>query len=252
MRDSPKRTPGRRTAPGKRPAPAPVAPPAGAGARRAPVQERGRRRVELLLDAAAEAIADVGVDNVTTNAIAARANTSVGLLYKFFPNKEALVQALAQRYVEAFDDLLRHQEEHGIARWPLGDAIAWAVGALMAFHEEHPAFQHVYRATRSASASGGAALLDQTKRVLGHLLALRTPTVKASDREVHATVAVEVAQALVVHAMSVAPRARRRLARETIALLTRYLEPEYGSAAPAVRAARARRAPDTRTPRSTR
>jgi hypothetical protein len=76
--------------------------------------------------------------------------------------------------------------------------------------------------------------------------------VKASDREVHATVAVEVAQALVVHAMSVTPRARRRLARETIALLTRYLEPEYGSASLVARTAPVRRAHGTRTSRSTR
>jgi len=49
--------------------------------RRVPQQDRGQRRVEKILDAAAEVIAEVGVQAATTNAIAARAETSVGSLY---------------------------------------------------------------------------------------------------------------------------------------------------------------------------
>ena len=44
---------------------------------RQPSQERGERRVEEILDAAAEVIAEVGVEAATTNAIAARAGSSV-------------------------------------------------------------------------------------------------------------------------------------------------------------------------------
>lgn len=201
--------------------------PAADAAWHAPVQERGRRRVQRLLDAAAEVIAEVGVDNATTNAIAARASTSVGVLYRFFPNKQALVEALAQRYVEAIDELLHLQEQEGIAQWPLHQAIDWVVRASVAFHERYPAFQHVYRAVRGASTIRGEALLDQTKRVIGHLLALRAPHAPARTRELHAAIAVEAAHALVVHATSIAPAARARMTRETVTLITRYLEPEY-------------------------
>src|SRR3954471_17613134 len=80
-------------------------PPEAALLRRVPQQDRGQRRVDLILDAASAVIAEVGVDGATTNAIAARARTSVGSLYQFFPNKDAIVQALAVRYTSAFEQL---------------------------------------------------------------------------------------------------------------------------------------------------
>src|SRR5437660_6946060 len=67
--------------------------------RRAPKQERGQRRITRILDAAAQEFARVGFDAATTNAIARRAKTSVGSLYQFFPNKEAILQALTEHYL---------------------------------------------------------------------------------------------------------------------------------------------------------
>lgn len=102
--------------------------------RHAPVQERGRRRVQQLLDAAAQVIAESGVDNATTNAVAARAETSVGVLYKFFPNKQAIVEALALRYIEEIEQLLSRQEQAGIAhtpRYPVSTPASGSVAACI-------------------------------------------------------------------------------------------------------------------------
>lgn len=68
--------------------------------RRAPVQERSQRRVRSILDATAELLAEVGYEHVTTSAIAARAGISVGSLYQFFANKEAVMQGLAELYLD--------------------------------------------------------------------------------------------------------------------------------------------------------
>ena len=57
--------------------------------RRTPKQKRGQQRVEQILDAAARLIVAEGYENVSTNAIAKEANTSIGSLYQFFPNKDA-------------------------------------------------------------------------------------------------------------------------------------------------------------------
>ncbi|WP_232131937.1 TetR/AcrR family transcriptional regulator [Luteimonas sp. BDR2-5] len=188
--------------------------------------------MQQLLAAAAEVIAEVGVDNATTNAVAARANTSVGVLYKFFPNKQALVEALAERYVGSIDEVLLRQEQEGISSWPLPEAIDWVVRAIVLIHEQNPAFQHVYRAVRGSSQGGSVALLDQPKRVIDRLLAQRTPTAPAHLRELHATTAVEAAHALVVCAVSLPARERARLTEQTVLLLTRYLEPEYAPVSP--------------------
>ena len=195
--------------------------------RHAPVQERGRRRVQQLLDAAAQVIAESGVDNATTNAVAARAETSVGVLYKFFPNKQAIVEALALRYIEEIEQLLSRQEQAGIADWPIAHAVTWLVHAIMDFHREHPAYQHVYRAVRGSSGEQAILLLDPAKGVIDHLLALRAPAVAAERREWHAITAVEAAHALAIQACALPPEGAERMMEEATILLTRYLTPDY-------------------------
>jgi AcrR family transcriptional regulator len=76
-------------------------------ARRAPVQRRSALRVERMLDAAAELLDELGADGLSTSAIATRADVSVGSLYQFFPDKNAVAAALARRSFERFSQLLR-------------------------------------------------------------------------------------------------------------------------------------------------
>ena len=68
--------------------------------RRQPQQQRSQERVENILDAAAAVFDEVGFEAATTHAIAARANTAVGSLYQFFPDKLAIFNALELRHVE--------------------------------------------------------------------------------------------------------------------------------------------------------
>jgi AcrR family transcriptional regulator len=74
--------------------------------RRVPVQARGRRTVARILAAASRAFVDPGYDAATTTEIARHAGVSVGSLYQFFPDKEALLEALAARHGEAVDEIL--------------------------------------------------------------------------------------------------------------------------------------------------
>ncbi len=75
----------------------------------APKRERGRLRVAALLDAGAAVFAEKGYDAATMTEIAARADTAIGSLYRFFPTKEVLADALLTRYWErqraALDDI---------------------------------------------------------------------------------------------------------------------------------------------------
>jgi AcrR family transcriptional regulator len=68
--------------------------------RKIPQQKRSRERVDLILDTAESLFAKFGYENTTTNAIAEEAKVSIGSLYQFFPNKEALKDALIERYLE--------------------------------------------------------------------------------------------------------------------------------------------------------
>jgi AcrR family transcriptional regulator len=66
--------------------------------RRVPQQERGERRVADLLEAAAAVIAEHGYEAATMTEIAERAGASIGAMYQYFPNKEAVVRALRAQY----------------------------------------------------------------------------------------------------------------------------------------------------------
>jgi AcrR family transcriptional regulator len=69
--------------------------------RKSPSQERSRQTVERILDAAARIFHEQGYAGATTNDIADEAGVSVGSLYQYFPNKDALLVALTQRHIEA-------------------------------------------------------------------------------------------------------------------------------------------------------
>ncbi len=77
--------------------------------RKKPVQERSRLTVERILDAASQVFSERGFAGGTTNHIAERARVSVGSLYQYFPNKDAILMGLMERH------MAQGQEE--IARW---------------------------------------------------------------------------------------------------------------------------------------
>lgn len=68
--------------------------------RRQPQQVRSQERVKQILDVAEQLFLEIGYEATTTRAIAARAEVSVGSLYQFFPDKEAILKALAIRYMQ--------------------------------------------------------------------------------------------------------------------------------------------------------
>lgn len=65
--------------------------------RREPRRRTGRAIVDALLDAASGLLATQGLAGMTTNAVAERAGVSVGSLYQYYPNKQALVSAVSDR-----------------------------------------------------------------------------------------------------------------------------------------------------------
>ena len=65
-----------------------------------PKRERGKQRVAALMDAGAELFAEKGYEATTMTEIASRAGAAIGSLYQFFPSKEALAEALFNRFAE--------------------------------------------------------------------------------------------------------------------------------------------------------
>lgn len=88
-----------------------------------PIQRRSSERIELLLDAAAALIDDHGIDGVTTSAVAKRSSSSVGVVYRYFPNIQTLLRALAARNLERYLDKVWHGiENSGPEPWSSFDS----------------------------------------------------------------------------------------------------------------------------------
>ncbi|RWB75406.1 MAG: TetR/AcrR family transcriptional regulator [Mesorhizobium sp.] len=68
--------------------------------RKFPRQQRARATVEAILQAAAQLLTDLGFEALTTARVAERAGVSVGSLYQYFPNKQALAAAMIDYYAE--------------------------------------------------------------------------------------------------------------------------------------------------------
>src|ERR1700734_243055 len=70
--------------------------------RRTPMQSRSQQTVQRVLDAASSLLEQMPLEDVTTTRIAAEAGLSIGALYRFFPDKQTIIDAIAVRHVEQF------------------------------------------------------------------------------------------------------------------------------------------------------
>jgi AcrR family transcriptional regulator len=127
--------------------------------RRSPVQERSQETVARALAAATALLGrGVSIDALTTAQIAHEAGMSVGGLYRFFPDKQAIVDAIAVRHMELF------QERMGaviMADFPATprDFLAVVIDAFVAYLDENPDFR-----TLAFGAPGGGRYISRVTR----------------------------------------------------------------------------------------
>src|SRR5271154_4217896 len=86
-----------------------------------PRRRPGKLRVAALMEAARAVIAERGFESATMAEIAARAGAPIGSLYRFFPNKEVLADALLERFGDVLDETFQKIE---------GKATSSSVGEL--------------------------------------------------------------------------------------------------------------------------
>lgn len=101
-----------------------------ASRRKTPQQARSKATVDALLEATAQLWIEVGYDKSSTNRIARRAGVSVGSLYQYFPNKEALALALIEHFADTQHARLRkHLQDVDLMEVPIEEAVRWLIEA---------------------------------------------------------------------------------------------------------------------------
>jgi AcrR family transcriptional regulator len=123
------------------------------GARRSPSQERSQETVQRIFAAASRLLGrGVPLEDVTTGMIAGEAEVSVGALYRFFPDKQAIVDAIAARHLEDFQGLLIQ----GLMFSPPADGpslLGAVIDAFVAFLDDRPDFRTIAYGGRYVSSA---------------------------------------------------------------------------------------------------
>lgn len=198
--------------------------------RRAPQQARGRRRIDAILDAAEQVLAESGYDGATTNAIAARAHTSIGSLYQFFPNKDAIMQALGQRYIDRCSAAFAPLLSPVAADLPLDVWIDRIVDALDTTQKSNQGFKELFcsAATTPELAAADNAMHRQFIIGLESALAARMPHIDPERRLVCAEIGVRTAEAVMPLLAESTGERRAVVLAELKTLLSAYMERTLG------------------------
>ncbi|AOY90141.1 TetR family transcriptional regulator [Marinobacter salinus] len=108
--------------------------------RRRPVQARSRERVDTILRHAAAIFHETGVDAASMSAIAREAGMSLASLYRYFPNKAAIVHAIAELHVEKMETALRER----LPELSLMDAVGELIDQFYEFYRNEPAYSAIW------------------------------------------------------------------------------------------------------------
>jgi len=131
-----------------------------APSRRTPQQQRSRERVERILNAAKGLIERSGSDALKMGELAERAEISIGSLYQYFPDRAAVIAALAERYNEEGracirDGLAGVSDAPGFQR-AFGDLIEIYYGLFLA----EPVMRDIWSGTQADKSLHGIDLAD--------------------------------------------------------------------------------------------
>jgi AcrR family transcriptional regulator len=107
--------------------------------RNEPVQARSTARLAALLDAAAQVVHEIGYERLTTAMVAERAGASIGTVYRYFPDRIAVLQSLAARNAERMTDrVLAELRDEKHATWDA--ALNAGFGLFVVAFAEEPGF----------------------------------------------------------------------------------------------------------------
>jgi len=167
--------------------------------RKQPVQDRSAATVEAILEAAIRILADDGWARLKTTRVAARAGVSVGSLYQYFPNREAIAEAIVR-------DRTRRLLEAVLAA-DLGGAAgreAVAHRCMTAFLAEKRRGLDISLALRDAlpEVQGRQAILEEARTFLPALQAKLAPALGAPPEAARLAMALAAVEGAVWEALA--------------------------------------------------
>ena len=196
--------------------------------RRAPLQARSNRTVEDILDAASNLLGSVPFEEITTSRIAQEAKISVGALYRFYNDRQAIFDAIAVRELETFRARIERAFSASQLIFSPRKSLGRVLDEYVAFLESRPHFRelalgnHISDRTRESQTNpetgpGG---------ILGDLLVKKCGWKPGKKLQLRIRIAAEVGDRVIAFAYrQETPEARQAVLKELKEMLAGYLLP---------------------------
>ena len=193
--------------------------------RKRPRQKRSEHTRERILEAAINVFTEYGYDRGTTNRIAEWAEVSIGSLYQYYPNKDAIVVELAVRHLDTGVAAANQRRQSGTPT-SIEDILGSIVATAIDNHRQDPEFLRILieQAPRSRGLMAKVAELQDASTIAMRQILAAQPEVTVDDKDAAARLVVLTIESVVHHALA-APRTLDAVAlnKELVAMLTRYL-----------------------------
>ena len=210
MADRPKKSPGKSSA----------------SRRRRPTQERSVQLVEAVLEATAQVLADVGLERTSTNKIARRAGVSIGSIYQYFADKEALIDAVVRDRVRRLEALVTERMMTVMGR-PYPEAATAILRASVDFYASEPELARVLIARLSpvSDRPRDRMMAERMHQVAKTYLLRYESELEIEDVDVAAELSTGVVNQFAprIALLERSPAERERLIRETVRMLSKYV-----------------------------
>ena len=203
--------------------------------RKQPSQARSTELVSAILEAAIQVLAKEGAQRFTTARVAEKAGVSVGSLYQYFPNKEALVAALVARHNREMLQLVRDALKE-VASCDLATAMRELVRVTVDAHLVDPALHRIFadQVPRMGQLAKIEALQRETFLLVRSYLEERRNEIAIADLDTATSICVTTVEALthefVINKSDALPgtlhRDRDRFIDEVTRLVVGYLRPQ--------------------------
>ena len=193
-------------------------------------QARGQKRIDELLRAAGEVFAEAGYENATTNAIAAKAGVSPGTLYQFFPNKQAMAEALANKYAKENKAVHESAFEFDPRNLSLHEIIGRTVGPFLAFKQDAPGFEALFTGSVVSRdlADRIQSLHQDLKQRIANLIQGRCPQMPQEAVSMCAEISCQIVKGLMPLTRNGTAKQKDAASRELKLVLERYLAGALG------------------------
>ena len=189
-----------------------------------PLQARGVRRVEAILDAAAALLGEVGYDALTLTAVAERSGSSFPSLYRFFANKDQVMDALADRIAVRVRGLAATVLDASLATVPISTFVDNLVEQLATVAIEYPGLGEIMGRIEARHQSVDVEVATRLEAIV----AARAPQVPRNDRGTIVRMTMGIVRSGVRLIAQASKKRRRAVITELKNALAAYLGARLG------------------------